>query len=138
MNRLDLQAISRLRAREAHVLLQNEHYAGSYYLMGYAVECAIKSAIAKNVERHSFPDKDVAVRSYSHDFETLAKLASIWPRLVAERKVNRSFDENWDVVKDWREVSRYVATTSEAAARNMYAACTARRNGVLPWLRKQW
>ena len=47
MNRQDLQKLPRTRAREAKVLLDSGRFSGSYYPIGYAVECAIKSAIAK-------------------------------------------------------------------------------------------
>jgi hypothetical protein len=47
MNRNDLQNLSRLREKEAKVLLDNGCFAGAYYLLGYAVECALKACIAK-------------------------------------------------------------------------------------------
>jgi hypothetical protein len=47
MNRNDFQKISRLRVKEAKALLDNGYPAGAYYLMGYAVECALKACIAK-------------------------------------------------------------------------------------------
>jgi hypothetical protein len=75
MNRQDLQLLSRPRASEAKVLLDGENFAGSYDLMGYAVECAIKSAIAKQTKRHHFPNKQLAVDSYKHDLGSLMKTA---------------------------------------------------------------
>ena len=60
MTRSDLQLLSRMRQREARVLLVNNHFAGAYYLTGYAVECALKAAVAKQVHRHDFPDKKLA------------------------------------------------------------------------------
>jgi len=32
-------------------------YCGAYYLMGYAIECAFKAAISKQIKEHDFPDK---------------------------------------------------------------------------------
>ena len=55
MNRNDFQKISRLRVKEAKALLDNGYPAGAYYLMGYAVECALKACIAKQTKRYDFP-----------------------------------------------------------------------------------
>lgn len=63
MNRQDLQSLSRIRARDSKVLLDGGSFAGGYYLMGYAVECAIKAAIAKQTKRYEFPNRRVAIDS---------------------------------------------------------------------------
>jgi len=39
MNRVDLQKLSRIRVKEAKVLLDNGYFNGAYYLLGYSVEC---------------------------------------------------------------------------------------------------
>ena len=45
---------------------------------------------------------------------------------------------NWAVVKDWNEGSRYILSTSESQARDLYSACTARTHGLLAWLTNYW
>lgn len=45
MNRVDFRQLAGLRIAEAKVLLDNNLYAGAYYLAGYAVECALKACI---------------------------------------------------------------------------------------------
>ncbi len=45
---------------------------------------------------------------------------------------------NWAVAKDWNEGSRYILSTSEAQARDLYSACTARTHGLLSWLKNYW
>lgn len=37
---------------------------GAYYLAGYAVECALKSCIARRTQEHDFPDKKLANDSH--------------------------------------------------------------------------
>jgi HEPN domain-containing protein len=61
MNRNDLRRLARIRLKEARMLLEADCSDGSYYLCGYAIECALKACIARNTQRHDFPDKD-AVR----------------------------------------------------------------------------
>ena len=138
MNRNELQGISRTRVREARALLKNGSYAGSFYLMGYAIECAIKAAIAKKTKAHDFPNKKLAHDSYSHDLEKLIKTAGLWVDLEDEMKANTNLARNWTVVKDWTEESRYTLTTSKLQAQDLYSACTARKHGLLSWLKRFW
>lgn len=138
MNRIDLQGLSRLRVREARTLLRAGHSPGAYYLAGYAVECALKACIAKAVKRHDFPDKRTVDKSYSHDLSSLVKIAGLEAAHDAELAANPQFALNWAVVKDWSEEARYSLVLSVAQARDMYAAVTAKSNGVLPWLKKRW
>ena len=44
MNRPQFQNVTKLRVKEARVLLDAAQYAGAYYLIGYAVECACSQA----------------------------------------------------------------------------------------------
>jgi hypothetical protein len=67
MNRTDLQKLSRMRVKEAKALLDAGQSCGAYYLTGYAVECALKACIAKQVRRNDFPDKRTVTESYTHD-----------------------------------------------------------------------
>lgn len=138
VNRNDLQELSRLRRSDAWLLLRNRHYAGSYYLAGYAVECALKACIAKRTRRYDFPDKNLAKDAWVHKLEDLIKLAELWPALAKEMKMNGALQLNWAVVKDWSEKARYDASISRVQAKNLYSACTARQNGILSWIRKRW
>jgi len=138
MNRTDLKALSRLRKTEAGHLLRAGHPAGAYYLAGYAVECALKACIAKQTRRHDFPDKDLANKAYVHNLEALVKLAGIEQDFATARAASPALSVNWAVVKDWKETSRYVAARSLTEARDFVSACTARTNGVLPWIRARW
>lgn len=138
MNRTDLQLISRVRTREAKILLDSAQYAGAYYLMGYAVECSIKSCIAKQTMKHQFPDKDLANKSHVHDLMALMQTAGIWQNLQADMKIHQALSDNWAVVKDWRVTSRYSAAVAPAVARDFYSACVARKHGVLSWIKSYW
>ena len=138
MNRADLQQLSKLRIKEAKVLLDNGYYTGAYYLAGYAVECALKACIAKQTKRYDFPDKDRVNRSYVHKLEDLLKLAGLEADWKSKTTSNSTFLYYWQVVKDWNEDVRYRPVVSQAAANDLYTAITNRQNGVLPWLRKYW
>ena len=138
MNRSDLQEISRIRIREARTLLRFGLYHGAFYLTGYAVECAIKACICNQTKRFDFPDKKLASRAWVHNLEELMGLAGLTPELVRAIKSDQRFDLNWAVAKDWSEDSRYDSRTTALQAQNLYSACTARKSGILPWIRKRW
>jgi hypothetical protein len=53
-------------------------------------------------------------------------------------KENKSLEINWAVVKDWKESVRYEVTISDIQSKDFYSACTARKNGILPWIKKRW
>ena len=117
-----------MRRREALVLLTAGHYPGAYYLAGYAVECALKACVAKQVRRYDFPDKKLANEAFTHDLTKLMKLSGLAPELTKEMELNKSLELNWAVVKDWSESTRYETGTTETQARDLYSACTARTN----------
>jgi HEPN domain-containing protein len=138
MNRSSFQEISKIRVKEASALLNASHYPGAYYLMGYAVECALKACVARQVKQYDFPDKNLAIKAFTHDLEKLIRVAGLAPDFEMDRKTNQILDLNWAVVKDWSEAARYELGITEAEARDLYSACTARKNGILSWIRKRW
>lgn len=120
-----------IRVREAHSLLKAGHYPGAYYLIGYAVECALKACISKQVKRYDFPNKKIANEAYTHELEKLVGLSGIAKNFKEDRQPNPNLDLNWTVVKDWQETSRYDPHITSQQANDLYSACTG-PNGVLP------
>lgn len=138
MNREDFQKLSHLRVADAAALLAAGQYAGSRYLLGYAVECALKACIAKNVKRHDFPPRD-AQQLYVHRLEELLNHAKLRPAFDAAKAAQPKLANHWNTVKDWREDLRYsTAPTTLVVAQDYFTACTARSTGVLSWIKKQW
>ena len=137
MNRRDFQELAAIRLKEARVLLKAQCWEGAYYLGGYAVECALKACIAKQTMRHDFPDKELADSSYTHDLEKLLKLAELEAALRESAGSNRELQTNWNVVRDWKEHSRY-SKPSQADADKILLAIGDRQRGVLGWLRRHW
>lgn len=62
MNRAELKQLSMDRVGDAEILLANGRWAAAYYLLGYAVETALKACILKFVEETGviFSDKKFA------------------------------------------------------------------------------
>lgn len=138
MNRLQLQTLSAAREHEASTLLEARLYSGSLYLMGYAVECALKACIARMTQRHEFPDKTRARVSWTHDLEVLARTAGLWGDLTATMESDLDLSRNWTVVSGWSAESRYELQVSDHRAHAFHSACTDDRAGVLSWIRGRW
>jgi HEPN domain-containing protein len=138
MNRSELQALAKIRRREAAELLKAKRYEGAYYLAGYSIECALKACIARQTQKHDFPDKDLASKGYVHNLEQLLRVAGLEPDLEHDMKTSKALGDNWLVVKDWKESSRYLAAIPATRARNLYSACTSKNSGILRWIQTRW
>lgn len=138
MNRSDLQILADLRIVDAKILLDESRFSGAYYLLGYAVECALKACIAKQIKEHDFPDKQLVFDSYTHNLEKLLRISGAKHMFDSLIKTNQFFEVNWNIVKDWTEGSRYDNNVSEVKARDLLNAVTDETNGVLTWLKTVW
>jgi predicted transcriptional regulator len=138
MNRTDLQILADLRVIDAERLLDAGRHAGTYYLLGYAVECALKACVAKQIMEHDFPDKQLVHNSYTHNLEQLLRISGVKPQFDSRVKTDKSFEVNWSTVKDWTEEARYWDNVTEIRARDLFNAVTDPQSGVLTWLKIVW
>jgi hypothetical protein len=139
VNRTDLQTLADVRIDEAQALLglTPPRPDGAYYLAGYAVECALKGAIAKLTNQHDWPEKGFVTGCHTHNILTLVRLAGLEPARAADAAANPALAQNWLIVKDWSERSRY-ERHSQVKAQKMIDAVTDAVNGVLPWIKVHW
>lgn len=136
MNRRDFQELARVRLDEARTLLAAGRFDGSYYLSGYAVECALKACIAKKTRRYEFPPRAVG-DMYTHDLPRLIRAAGLDKALEQAVAADNEFADRWTTAQKWSADSRYVRYT-ERQAQKLYDALTNRRTGVLRWVRRHW
>lgn len=109
-SRGDFKRLSVIRQRQAAALLAAGQHAGAYYLLGYAVECALKACIAKQFLRHTAPDRKLMQGFYTHDLDQLLTLAQLRDDLL----VGATYVENWRLVKARSEQVRYNVSIKEA------------------------
>ncbi len=138
MNREDLQTLSDLRVKEAKVLLDQGYFDGAYYLLGYALECALKSCIARQFKQYDFPDKRLVLDSYTHELEKLLRVSGLKRKLDVELKDNPAMELNWGIAKDWSEQTRYQCGKGKIESLDLYNALTEEGTGILPWLKNWW
>jgi hypothetical protein len=132
---LEFLAVERLK--ESKLLLDQKCFSGAYYLAGYAVECALKACIAKQINLHEIPSKSFVNEFYVHDLERLVKLAEIEKDHKSRLKSDMDFEINWSIVQAWTEAARYKQWT-EAEATNLYNAINNLSGGILTWLQQYW
>jgi HEPN domain-containing protein len=134
MVRRDFQNLSALRMREARRLADAGLYDGAYYLGGLAIECALKSTLARSTQRYEFPNLERTRRAYTHDLEVLLKLSGLDTKLgEAEPHVK----DAWARARSWNVEARY--QTGRAAADVVeFLEAVAGRRGVLRWLKRHW
>lgn len=138
MDRSDLHILAEARVADAEALLQGGRWAAAYYLLGYAVECALKACAAKQFREHEVPDRTIVNDFYTHRLDKLLNIAGAKVALEAQAAADPRFQVNWNAVRDWNEASRYDHSTTEARARDMLVAVADPSSGVLPWLKTQW
>jgi hypothetical protein len=68
---------------------------------------------------------------------TLVRLAGLEPQRVVDANANPALGQNWLVVKDWSEASRY-ERHALAKAKQMVDAVGDNANGVLTWIKLHW
>lgn len=137
MTRDHLKQLTRLRLREARLLLNNNNYSGAYYLIGYSVECSLKACISRRMRQNEIPDKKLINECYTHNLKDLVRLANLEPQRLALEIANANFAANWAIVKDWNETSRY-KTFTQIEAQELYNSITTRSGGILQWIRQYW
>ena len=124
LDRIDLQNLAELRVNDAKPLIDGGQYDGGYYLAVYAVECALKAAIASRTRQHEFPDLSFARKAYTHDLKDLLDASGLKTPFDQEFAKDPDFLDNWNTVKDWSETSRYEAGRQKGEADLLITAIT--------------
>jgi hypothetical protein len=106
-------------------------------MAGDAVELALKACIAKLVSQYDFPDRELAVKAFTHEIEVLVKTAGLTPVRDQDAKSNQTLAQNRLLVKNWNERACF-ARWLEAQARELFSAFTDTTDGVLPWIKCRW
>ncbi len=135
MNRNDFQQLADIRVKEAKVLLDNQCFDGAYYLLGYAVECALKSCISKQFKEHDFPDLQTVRDCYTHSFPKLLRVAALEQNMQNDWRTLPKLQSNWITVTEWSEQARYQHNITQVTAQELYDAVTENQTGVLSWLK---
>jgi hypothetical protein len=133
----ELIALTEVRVQEASVLGRAGFVLGASYLLGYALECAIKAILAGTFRAHTIPDKRFVLNIHTHELPALVAHANLSIALQERIKADQAFAANWNVVRTWSEEIRYqVAPVMDYAS--FETAVLDETAGILPWIRTHW
>jgi hypothetical protein len=138
VNTAELQRLARDRVRDAKVLLASRRWPAAYYLVGYAVECALKCCVIRYLMRtDQFPERRFTEQCWTHNLDQLITLAGLRLAFDAALAGDPVLSANWTYVKDWSESSRY-ERPDKAQALTLFKAIVEPKHGVLAWIRLHW
>lgn len=138
LDRKTLRGLTVRYATDAETLLKNHRWSSAFYLSGYAIECALKACIAKQIRRHQFPNLETVRDSHTHNLVKLLNLAGLTAAMKERSKSDVQFEIYWvEVVTKWKETSRYGQAT-KTMAEEMIRAVSNTEKGVLPWIQLYW
>ncbi len=120
----DLRKLARARLRDAEVLSAARRYDAAVYMVGYAVEAALKARICKTLRWNEFPLKPGEFKEYSslkvHRLPVLLRLSG------REEMINKKYSIDWSAVAAWDPETRYrpVGGASKRDAEIMIVSAT--------------
>ncbi|MFO0930381.1 MAG: hypothetical protein U0736_25695 [Gemmataceae bacterium] len=133
-------ADDRILDAQAHLAAGVGRWSAAYYLIGYAVECGLKSCVLARVTAHPeviYQDRNFSHSAWTHDFESLLIVADLKAARDADVLANPALYLNWQRVKGWNEKARYQQKT-QAEAQDLFDAVTDPNDGVMQWIRARW
>jgi hypothetical protein len=143
VNQKELREMADARIRDAEVLISGGRWEFGYYAAGYAVECALKSALLARMPLTGwiFRENVKADQWITHEFMKLLLAAELIDELNDKLKESAAaggeFSANWNTVNLWKVTSRY-EPKSEAEAKGLFAAIVDQPHGVLTWIKSHW
>ena len=124
IDRKELKEVAKAKLKDAEVLYQNKRYDSAYYLVGYAVELALKARICRTLKWSGFPETGGEFKNLqsfkTHNLEVLLKLSGV------EEKIRTNYISEWSIVLEWNPELRYgtTGTINNQKAEDMIAAVT--------------
>lgn len=121
-----LKYLASQKYKDSISLFQKERNAGAIYLMGYAIEFALKRKISLTLNfSNGFPESKADLRAYSNqlaDFNSISrrlqltqisqirnhKLYELLSFSGTEAKIISSFHKDWATVNIWSPENRYL------------------------------
>jgi len=135
MNQNDFQQLADIRVKEAKIFLDNQYFDGAYSLLGYVVECALKSCISKQFKEQDFPYHQTIIDFNTHSFPKLLRIAALEQNMQNDWQILPKLQSNWITVTEWSEQARYQHNITQVMAQELYDAVTENQTGVLSWLK---
>ena len=138
----DLKKITNARLKAVKSLKESGDYDTAYYIIGYALECALKSVICKTLNFDNYPDMDgmgKKVETFkTHSFDLLLALSGMEKDFTLNAPAERAY--NWSqFTKAWVIDSRYqpIGIRTKEEIERMIKMLEENENGILYWIEEK-
>jgi hypothetical protein len=143
----ELKKIALTRLKTAKILIDASDWDGAAYMLGYALECALKAAICKSLRLTAYPDtvKDGPIRTFfaTHKFDQLLVVSGLQDIFNAAGNVDcfRHWSEfTVEYPGDWPSMRYNLGRMNqfdEKKARALHANLTDPQHGVLTTIKRK-
>lgn len=143
----ELKSISKARLRSAETLMAAGDWDGAAYMLGYVLECALKSVICKTLGLTEYPqNRKTDTHFLTHNFDQLLVLSGMSVLFSANgdlavfqrwSEFTKEFPGDWPAM---RYNLDYLQKFDEAKVTAMHSHITERTNGILAVItaRRKW
>jgi len=107
ITRIDLRKITENRLEDAEVLYRNKRYDGAQYLVGYAVEIALKWRFCCDMSEPSFPETKTEFLGWKEKYSVWLKVHSLQNLVDATTVDLVPILYEWSLVAKWEPGMRY-------------------------------
>lgn len=126
------KAAAKARLKAAEILMENEDWDMAGYLLGYVLECALKSVVCKNLRLTKYPagDKDKGEKDYfwTHRFDRLLTISGMQDLFGVQSFVWSQFVQEYE--GDWPAKFRYgTGVLEEIKVRQLHSHLTNKTTG---------
>jgi HEPN domain-containing protein len=101
----NLKELARARLRDAAVLFRAGRFDAAEYILGYAIELALKARICRTLRRDGYPETSSEFRDLAgfktHALEPLLHISGI------ERRIRTRYGWAWMEILEWDPRMRY-------------------------------
>lgn len=77
-------------------------------------------------------------QGFTHNLETLVRLAGLQSELEAQTRASDAFQEFWNNIRGEKVDWRYDSPIGEAEAASFVQSVADATDGILPWLQAHW
>lgn len=147
-NCVELKQIAKARLKSAKTLMKANDWHGAGYMLGYALECALKSVTCKTLHLVTYPEntKNDKINLYfmTHRFEQLLVVSGL-ENIFSSRGPQEAW-ENWsdftlEYPGEWPTMRYDIKTVwDKTKVEKLYTNLTAPTNGILTIIarRNKW
>lgn len=143
----DLKKLTKARLNSVKILKKAQDWDMAGYLMGYVLECALKSATCKTLKLDEYPDNtksDEKIRSFfqTHSMDRLlivSGASDIFKLTTITRKVFQNWSEfTVNYPANWTEKRYEIGHWNKEKVEKCYNNLTETPYGILNQIKKRW